>query len=44
MIELDPDNARTYLMRSRALEGLGASKEAEADRAKALELDSNVDP
>jgi len=43
-IELKPDYARAYMMRGRAYEALGRREEAEADHAKALELNPEIDP
>ncbi|HIK90410.1 MAG TPA: tetratricopeptide repeat protein [Planctomycetes bacterium] len=42
-IELKPDYARAYLMRGRAYESLGDTEKANADRAKALELQPDID-
>lgn len=42
-IELKPDYARAYLMRGRAYRTLGDEEKAEADRAKALELDAEIE-
>jgi tetratricopeptide (TPR) repeat protein len=42
-IELNPAYARAYLMRGRAYEAVGDREKAEADQAKAVELEPNID-